>query len=308
MPELLCLGEAMIEFNQTEPGGMYMQGFGGDTSNTAIAAARLGVATAYMTRVGADAFGDLLVELWEREGLSCAHVTRGAGEPTGAYFVTHGPDGHRFSYRRAGSSASLMTPADLGDNFPHGAKALHVSAISQAISSSACDTVFEAIERMHVADGLVSYDTNLRLLLWPLARARAIVKETISMSDIVLPGLDDAMLLTGLEQPDAIADYFLRLGAKVVALTMGEKGVLVATENDRKTIDAFQVKAVDATGAGDAFDGAFLSRYLRQADPFAAARYANAAAALSVQGYSAVAPLPRQAEVEAFLKGHGCAL
>lgn len=299
-PEIICLGEPMLEFNQ-QPDGRYLAGHGGDTSNCAIAAARQGASVGYVTRIGADAFGDSFMQLWAEEGVDTAGIERDPEAHTAIYFVTHGAEGHQFSYFRAGSAASRMIPDGLPRAVITGAKILHVSGISQAISDSAADTVFAAIETMHAAGGLISYDTNLRLQLWPLDRARAVTHAAVALSDIALPGLDDAQHLTGESEPEAIADFYLRLGAKIVALTLGSQGTLVATPEERRRIAGRKVKPVDATGAGDTFDGAFLSEIAAGRDPFAAARYANAAAALSTQGFGAVAPMPRRAEVEAFL-------
>ena len=119
--------------------------------------------------------------------------------------------------------------------------------------------------------------------------------------DIALPGLDDALALTAESDPDAIVDFYLRLGARLVVLKLGKAGALVATAKGRERIAARPVAEVDATGAGDCFDGAFLAEFVRAADPFAAARFANVAASLSTLGYGAVAPLPRRAEVEAVI-------
>src|SRR6478672_10681714 len=111
--DVLALGEAMIEFNQAQRDDphTWLQGFGGDTSNMAIAAARLGVRSGYVTRVGNDAFGRRLVELWKREDVATDAVAIDDDAPTGVYFVSHGDGGHEFSYLRAGSAASRMTPA-----------------------------------------------------------------------------------------------------------------------------------------------------------------------------------------------------
>ncbi len=97
----------------------------------------------------------------------------------------------------------------------------------------------------------------------------------MSNADVALPGLDDARQLTGVEAPDAIVDFYLRLGAKIVALTLGKEGALVATPARRERIASIKVEAVDATGAGDTFDGAFLAEYLNAGDPFAAGRFAT---------------------------------
>ncbi len=105
--QIVALGEPMVEFNQVRPGEPgYLQGFGGDTSNAIIAAARQGARTAYLTRVGSDTWGDALMELWRAEGVATDGVARDAQAPTAVYFVTHDGDGHAFSYLRAGSAAS----------------------------------------------------------------------------------------------------------------------------------------------------------------------------------------------------------
>ncbi len=211
--DIIGLGEPMLEFSQTTDtagvGDHYLQGFGGDTSNAVIAAARQGAAVGYWTRLGQDVFGDRLMELWGREGVEAGRVVRDPDAPTGIYFVTHGPAGHAFSYYRHGSAASLMRPADVPVEAIAAAKVLHVSGISQAVSPGACDAVASAID---------------------VARA---------------------------------------------------------------------------AGAGDTFDGAFLAEWVRGAALADATRYANAAAALSTRGYGAVGPIPRRAEVEAWLASRG---
>lgn len=300
--DLVCLGEPMVELNQTERDvPRFLMGHGGDTSNCAIAAARHGLRVGCLTRLGTDTFADSILELWRREKVDSSAVEQDPDAPTGIYFVTHGPEGHAFTYYRAGSAASRMRPQDLPAPYIAGARALHLSGISQSISESACDACFAAIGIARKAGVKVSYDTNLRLKLWPLERARAIIHATVPMVDILRPGLDDARQLTGLDDADAIVDFYLRLGAPLVALTLGAEGTLVATPGKRQRLAAHTVASVDATGAGDAFDGAFLAEYLGTGDPFGAAAFANAAAALATTGYGAVAPLPRREQVLAFL-------
>lgn len=291
-PEIVAMGEPMVEFNQIDDKGHYLYGYGGDTSNCAIAAARAGAKVGYVTALGADEFGDSFVRLWEENGVDAARVIRDPEAHTGVYFVTHGPDGHVFSYLRKGSAASRMGPGDLPRDYIAGAKILHVSGISMAISAAASDAVFEAIRIAREAGALVSFDTNLRLKLWPIERARAMTNAAMRQCDIALPGLEDANQLTGLSDPDAIADHYLGLGARIVALTLGKEGCLVVTPGERRRVPGITVEAVDATAAGDTFDGNFLAEYLVHGDPFEAARFANAAVALSTCGYGAVAPMP----------------
>lgn len=302
MPDILCFGEPLGEFNQTRPGEPnYLFGFGGDTSNCAIAAARSGAGVGVIGAVGDDSFGRLFFDLWKGEGIDVSAMRMREGASTGLYLVTHGPEGHEFTYRRAGSAAALVEAADLPLTAIRRAKVLHVSGISQAISASASAAVVAAIEAARAAGVTVSYDTNLRLRLWPIERAREVTNAAMKLADIALPGVDDARQLTGRETPDAIADFYLEGGSKIVALTLGKDGALIATPNERRIVPSIRVDAVDATGAGDCFDGAFLAEWLNTGDPFAAGRYACAAAALSTTGFGAVAPLPRRAAVLAAL-------
>lgn len=306
--DVVALGEALVEFNQTRPGEpQYLQGFGGDTSNAVIAAARAGARTAYLTRLGSDAFGQALLDLWAREGVDTSAVERDAQHPTGIYFVTHGAAGHEFSYLRAGSAASRMAPAWLLDApaaVLQQCHILHVSGISLAVSASACDTAFEAMRVARAAGARVAFDPNLRLKLWPLARARACIAHGVSLCDIFLPGLDDMAALLGLGDADAIADWGHAQGAATVVVKLGADGVLLSSADPavpRQRVAGRSVALVDATGAGDCFDGNLLARLALGDDLAAAVRYANTAASLAVQGFGAVAPLPTAQQVQALL-------
>jgi len=183
------------------------------------------------------------------------------------------------------------------------AKAVHLSGISLAISTSACDAAFAAIDHTRAHRAKISFDTNLRLKLWPLPRARAVMREALRHTDICLPSWDDVTALTGANDRDAIVDTMLEHGPQIVALKLGKEGAYVATPHERRVVPGFAVEAVDATGAGDCFGGAFVARIVAGDDPFAAARYANAAAALSTTGYGAVAPIPRRDAVERLMQG-----
>jgi len=303
---LVAIGEPMLEFNQqpdTAGDGrrLYLEGFGGDTANAAVAAARQGVKVAYLTALGHDAAGARFLDLWQREGIDVTGVRQSDERPTAVYFVTHGPHGHEFLYYRRDSAASFYGPEDVDAALVGGAKILHASGISQGISSRAADAVFHAIGLARAAGVRVAYDTNFRPRLWPAARAAAVIHAAIAQADIALPSLDDATMLTGLADPDAIADFYLRLGPAVVVVKLGAEGALLATPERRVRIPARSCRFVDATGAGDTFAGSFLARLILGDAPEAAARYATAAAALKCEGFGAVAPIPFASQVEAAL-------
>ena len=287
---IVSIGEPMVEFNQTGE-KTFFQGFGGDSSNMIIAAARSGARTAYVTRVGDDEFGRMLLALWKREGVDTSAVIVDREAPTGAYFVTHGPQGHVFSYLRAGSAASRIRPEDLPD-FSR-ASVVHASGISMAISQSACDTVLAAFSRART----ISFDSNLRLKLWPLARARAMIGAAAAMSDYFFPSIEDARQLSEAQSIDENLAWAHGLGAKTVFLKLGPDGVVVSDRTRSERITGIRVKALDATGAGDCFCGAALARLEAGDSIWEAARYANAAAALATTSFGAVDPLPRPEQV-----------
>ena len=310
--DIVALGEAMVEFNQTrhqseDEAPLYLQGFGGDTSNAAIAAARAGARVAYLTRLGTDRWGEHLMDLWQRERVDTRWVLRDAQAATGIYFVSHDAQGHHFSYARAGSAASRMQPHDLthwADAVQH-SQWLHLSGITLAISASACDTAFAAMQYARSVGTRVALDSNLRLSLWPLARAQACVRHAVGLCDLFLPSLEDMTALTGLTQPQDIIGWSHAQGAAQVVLKLGADGALASDGQTRRQLPGHVVQAVDATGAGDCFAGNLLARLAAGDTLWAATAYANAAAALSVQGLGAVAPLPRSEAVAQLLTKEG---
>jgi 2-dehydro-3-deoxygluconokinase len=303
--DIVSLGEPLYEFSQIpQTPRTYLQGFGGDTMNCAIAAARQGASVAYVTRVGDDEFGRQFLRLWREEGLDTSGVTIDPEAHTAVYFITHGRSGHVFSYLRKGSAASRLQAADLPLGLIRRARYFHTSGITQAISDSACDAVSAAIEAAKGAGAAFVYDSNLRLRLWPLGRAREVITATLSKADYFLLSMEDAEALCALGEPQAILDWCHRAGAKIVALKLGAGGVIGSDATRREHIAGYTVDCVDATGAGDCFAGALLARMAAGEDFWQALRYANAAAALTTTGYGAVAPMPRpQAVRELLMRG-----
>jgi 2-dehydro-3-deoxygluconokinase len=182
-----------------------------------------------------------------------------------------------------------------------GARMLYASGISQAISASAADAVFHAIDTARAAGVPVAYDTNYRPRLWALDRARAIIHAAVAKADIALPSLEDAQALTGHERAEDIADFYLRLGPCLVVLKLGAAGALLATPDAKTVIRPHRVRHVDGTGAGDTFCGSLLARLIAGDAAEAASRYAAVAAALKCEAFGAVAAIPHAAAVRAAL-------
>ena len=310
--DIVALGEAMVEFNQSqgqqpnEP-PLYLQGFGGDTSNAILAAARAGARVGYLSRLGTDRWGERLMDLWLRENVDTAGLLRDAQAPTGMYFVSHDAQGHHFSYARAGSAASRMQAQDLAHWHDAIASSqwLHLSGITLAISVSACDTALAAMQHARSVGTRVALDSNLRLSLWPLARAQACIRQAAHFCDLFLPSLEDMTALTGLTQAQDIIAWSHAQGAAQVVLKLGAHGAIASDGQTQRAVPGHSVQAVDATGAGDCFAGNLLARLSAGDSLWDATAYANAAAALSVQGFGAVAPLPRYGAVlDLLMKAH----
>ena len=169
MPEIVAVGECLIELYSDEPIGTasrFHRAYAGDTCNAALMAARLGSSCGYVTRMGDDPFADYLLAEIRKVGVDTSRVKRVVGF-NGVHFISLLPDGDReFVYYRNGSAASTMTPDDLDADYIGSARVLHVSAILQATSPSARRTVLEAAQMARRLGVTVSYDTNLRLTLW----------------------------------------------------------------------------------------------------------------------------------------------
>ena len=298
--DIIAMGEPLVEFVCTDPdeeARTYRKGFGGDTSNAAIAAARQGAKVGYITALGQDEFGDALIELWQKENVDTSAIITSETAASGVYFVRPHASGRQFSYLRANSAASQFSAKDLNPDYIASARILHVSAISQAISHSMRDAVSEAINLARKSDVLVSYDTNLRLKLWSLEDAKSAIFKAMASTDIVFPSDDEAELLTGLTSPDEMIKYFLDLGVELVVLKRGASGAIIATKDRQETISPTPVKAIDSTGAGDAYAGSFLAYYCETRDPFEAGYRAAQVAAGTVAGYGAIEPIPHRAQI-----------
>lgn len=296
-PQILCLGEAMVEFVRQADGVTFRQGFGGDTSNAAIAAARQGAAVGYVTAVGADRFGDDLVGLWQREGVATDLVVRDPGAPTGIYFIDPDPEARHFTYYRRGSAASRMTPDALDPARIGAARVLHVSGITLAVSPELRATALAAASMTAAAGGMVSLDTNLRRQLWSPEAARTHLDAVMRLAAIVVTSVDDQQVLTGRSDPADIAAGIHALGPDLVVVTLGAGGAWLSRAGQGRLVPPAPSDPVDSTGAGDSFAGAFLAWWLETGDPVLAAHRAAIAAAATVSALGAIPAIPDRARV-----------
>ncbi|MBV6656592.1 MAG: sugar kinase [Devosiaceae bacterium] len=300
-PDILALGEPLIEMVRREGPAdgpaTYTSGVGGDALNALVAAARQGAKTGLVSALGDDPFGHHVRRFCESEGIDTSALVTTSVGPTGVSFIHPDPGARHFTYARRGSAASQYRPSDVPLQTIAQARALHVTGVSQAISPSMRDAVQAAAETARANGTLVSYDLNLRLKLWPLEMARACIQAFLPLADIVLPSDDEAERLLGTDDPGTILDHFARHGAQVIVLKRGPKGVIVRTAETDRAIPAPKVDAIDSSGAGDSFAGAFLAHFLETGDALQAASLAVRVAALTVTGHGATAAIPRREDL-----------
>ena len=198
MPDLIAVGEPLAEMAAESAGRLgdverFRRGWGGDTANFVLAAARLGGSCGYVTRVGQDAFGAAFIAMLEAHGVDASQVKADAEHHTGLYFVTYSEERkHRFDYVRRGSAASHLAGADIDPGYVAGARVLHASGISQAISRSCADAVRVAMELAQAAGTTVSYDANVRPALGDRDTLRHNFEAAVALADVVFVSEEDA--------------------------------------------------------------------------------------------------------------------
>jgi 2-dehydro-3-deoxygluconokinase len=197
-----------------------------------------------------------------------AHVTFDSAAPTGLVIRERREVGPvDVLYYRRGSAASRLSPADLSEEYIASARYLILSGITPALSASARETVFAAAEIARAAGVTVVLDPNLRLKLWSAEEARAVIRDLCALADIVLPGHDEAQLLTSESDPHTAAAALLRLGPQLVVIKLGAQGALAVTPETAVASPATPVpRVVDPVGAGDAFAAGFLTGQIRGMD------------------------------------------
>ncbi|MFB9235814.1 sugar kinase [Plantactinospora siamensis] len=295
-PEVVTCGESMVVLCPPPPETLadaerVSVTVGGAESNLAMSLARLGHRTAWLSRVGADPFGRRVLRHVSAAGVDTALVTVDPDAPTGVYFKDPHAGGTRVHYYRAGSAASRLGPEALADPRLVGARVLHLSGITAALSGSCRALVADAVHRRPVAGALVSFDVNHRPALWPARRAAPVLRELADAADLVFVGRDEAETLWGTPDPAAVRRLLPRPELVVV-----KDGPIAATALPRSgapaTVPAPRVGVVEPVGAGDAFAAGYLSALLRGLGPVPALRLGHlvAAQALASAGDNAALP------------------
>lgn len=278
--------------------------WGGDTSNMALALSKLGHGTAYVTRVGDDGFGRSFLRLWRESGVDTSQIKLDEQHRTGLYFVSFHEGRHEFTYYRKDSAASFIAAEDLDWEFIRSAKVLHLSGISQAISSQALEVSFDLLEFARKNGLLVSYDVNYRPPLWKKETARAVILHTIAEYADILEITEEEMKFLGRgESPEAFLAQFPRQ-PRLFALKRGARGCYLRQGDKEAHVRPFEVEVEDTVGAGDAFDAGLIAGLLEGMPFERLGVYASAVASLTCRGVGPLRAQPTGEEVTGFLESY----
>lgn len=262
---LAAIGEALIDFIPDRCGCTFDEvtafspKVGGAPANVCAAFSRLGGSSRMITQLGDDPFGHKIIGSLESVGVdtSCISLTDKAN--TALAFVSLGENGDRtFSFYRKPSADMLMDARSVKEEFFEGVFALHFCSVS--IGDFPMKQAHKrAVEIMRSRSGIVSFDPNLRFNLWDSKEAlREAVREFIPLSDIIKLSEDELEFVTGKSEISKAAELLFGQGVKLLLYTCGSKGAYAFTQNSKAFSPALKVSAVDTTGAGDGFTGAFL--------------------------------------------------
>ncbi len=314
--DLVTLGETMIRLSPPVPQRLEQTAvlevnIGGAESNVAIALARLGFRTAWLSRLPDNAWGQRIARTLRAHGVDVSGVIWAAGERVGTYFVEYGspPRPIQVLYDRADSAMSRMQPDDVAWSVVQQGRVVHCTGITPALSPSCAEVVRMVMQRARAQGALVSFDLNYRALLWSPAAAAAVLDDYCSLAHLVFAAWRDLETLFGVEgSPEEIAPNLRqRWGCDILVITLGDAGSLACDGRQVARAAAYPVEIVDRLGAGDAFDAGFIAARLQGRALDGALRYGAALSALCMTIPSDLA-LVSAAEVEAILTQDGPAI
>lgn len=307
--DVATFGEAMLLLIADRPGALEQAEFftkriAGAEINVATGLARLGFEVHWASRLGADSMGRYLIRQMLSEGVNCEQVLIDAQQKTGFQFKGRVDDGSdpEVEYHRKGSAASLMQPSEIDEAWLKQARHLHATGVFAAISPNALATAKRTLQIAREAGSTISFDPNLRPSLWT---SQAVMQQEINAlaaaADWVFPGLAEGQLLTGLETPQDIAQFYRQQGADLVVVKLGAAG---AYYDDAQAgagyVPGCPVETVvDTVGAGDAFAVGVISGLLEGLKVMDAVRRACWIGARQVQVLGDSEGLPTRAELQA---------
>lgn len=307
MLDLVTIGETMVAFMPDEKELIrYARSFSkktaGAESNVAIGIAKLGLKSGWISKVGRDEFGEFILRELRGEGVDTSRVIKTADHPTGIMFkqFSFNNETSVFYYRK-NSAASMLTIADLDEDYIKQAKILHLSGITPALSESCKATINYLVDFAKTNHITISFDPNIRLKLWSQNEAVACLCNILAKSDIVLLNISEAKMLLGTDNISIIIEKLRDFGAEKIAVKLGPKGAVVADRQKIYQCPQVDTVVVDNIGAGDAFNSGFLCGVIEGKDIEMCGKMGAMMGALAVSSYGDVEGLPNREQLENYL-------
>lgn len=308
-PAVVTLGETMCALQAEQIGPLRHNRsvrltMGGAETNVAIGVRRLGVSSAWIGRVGGDPMGEIIARELRAEGVDVTSLRTDGAAPTGLMVKERRTSKvSRVFYVRSGSAGSRLCPDDVSRELVEGARILHITGITLALSESARAAVHHAIGLARDAGVLVSFDLNHRMGLWTAEEAAEQYRSIVMLADVVFASHDEAQIVVGDLDAVGSAAAMSDLGPKQVIIKQGELGYTAMIHGREYAAPAVAVPVVDPVGAGDAFVAGYLASLVRGESPDVALRIANALGAFAVSVPGDWEGLPSVAEL-ALLDAH----
>ena len=302
--DVVTAGETMVLGVPPRPGrlrhatGLELK-IGGAESNLAIALSRLGLSAGWASYLGDDEMGQLVLDRVRAEGVDTSRVRRVKDHPTGLYLREQVGSDVRVYYYRQGSAASTMPPKAFDPEYLSGARFLHLTGITPALSEDCRAFVLWATRE---AGACVSFDVNYRSKLWDAGSARIFVEEILPHTHLLFVGDEEAMALWGRDDESLVRELASR-GPEEIIIKRGGSGSLALVEGELLEHPSFEVAEVDPVGAGDAFAAGYLAGHAWDLPADERLRVANAMGAMSVATLGDYEGLPDRNELESFLGG-----
>jgi 2-dehydro-3-deoxygluconokinase len=306
MHRVITAGETMALMVPPGPGRLrhaasLALSIGGAESNLAIGLARLGIPSSWISVLGDDELGELILNRLRAEGVDTSAVRRISDRPTGLYLREEVAGRLRVYYYRSGSAAATLAPHAFEASILSGAAFLHLTGITGALSPECAEFLPWAAKSARDAGVRVSYDVNYRSRLWAPAAARAATEALLPFVDVLLVGHEEAHALWGWET-DAALEQLSKAGPAEVVLKLGADGCAAVIDGDQLMSAGFPARELDPIGAGDAFDAGYLAATLWGWAPEKRLRTANAMGAFCVQNLGDYEGLPSRRELDTFLE------